>query len=95
MPNYAIFIDGQNFLLDLEGKEERFGFFITKRLIADSEEVAISQAFASLRSDPKLAPAYEKADLVQPTLSVEVVHELNQDNEMNDTGYTFYRMDEQ
>lgn len=95
MTNYAIFIDGENFLLNLEGEDKRFGFFVTKNVRSECESRAIESAIASIKSDPKFAQAYERSHLVEPTLTVKVVHILDKNNVMSDTGYTFYPMEDQ
>lgn len=94
MRKFAIFIDGENFLLSIEGEEKRLGFFVTKRVFAEDEEQAVDMAYQSIRNDPKLFSAYKQSHISKPTLSVKLIQEITEVGSMEDSGYTFYPMDD-
>jgi len=95
MNNYAVFIEGNDFLLTHGDTKEALGFFVTVRVEANSEDEAINTAIEIVKSNPKLAEAYTTNLNKKPSLKVNVVHELLPDNKMNNTGFTFYPMEEE
>jgi hypothetical protein len=95
MNNYAVFIEGNDFVLTQGDTKEALGFFITVRVDANSEDEAVSKAMEVVKSNPKLAEAYTTNLSKKPSLKANVVHELLPENNMNNTGFTFYPMEEE
>lgn len=93
MNNYAVFLEGNNFLLDAEGIRKHFGFFVTKRVIAYSEVEAGKMATQAVWDDPILSGQDSNPSV--PTVVVKVIHELFRSNNMHDTQYSFFEMDEE
>ena len=87
-------LQGQNFELEQEGRLALFGFFVTVCVEAKSKEEAEVAARMVVQSDPKLSAAYQGQLSVEPSISVEVVHDLTPEIKMFKTGYTFFPMDE-
>jgi hypothetical protein len=88
--NFAVFLMGENFLMD--GEPELQGFFITKGIEALSEEAAAAQAIDAVRADPRFAGTASSIVNVPPTITVKVVHQLP--HLMSDTNYLFFPMEE-
>lgn len=86
--NVAVLLMGENF--PVAGQPKLQGFFITKRVEASSEEVAAAQAVAAVKADPQ----FSQSSFVEPTVTVNVVHQLPESNLMKDTEYLFFPMEE-
>lgn len=91
--NYAVFLEGENFEIDVDGKMQLLGFFTTVRVDAHSPEEAKSNALKVLLADPQLERCFANQQHIKPTIEAQVVHELLGDNHMKNTGYTFFPME--
>ena len=91
MKNYAVFLEGSNFLLNEQGAEKLHGFFITKRIVASSKNEAGAAAIQAVWRDPKIAG--QESNVPAPHIEVKVVHELPGSNQMKDTGYVLFEME--
>lgn len=92
MPNYAVFIEGNDFELSRNGRKEVVGFFVTVRVETESESEAASRAIAVVRSDSLLQDAFKPGVGAVPRIEAKVVHELMPDNKMKNTQFTFFPM---
>ena len=54
MKKYKVFVRGQNFLINLDGVNQKMGFYTTRFIEAESEEAAEYAVMDMLRCDPKL-----------------------------------------
>jgi hypothetical protein len=88
--NFAVFLMGENFLLP--GHTSLQGFFVTKGLSAQNEQVAAAQAVAAVKADLTLADSFSLSKATSPTLTVKVVHQLP--HVMKDTEYFFFPMED-
>ena len=93
MKSYAIFLEGTNFLLSIEGRKKLAGFFITKRVEATSKEEAGQIAVEAAWNDPTVSGQKDK--LPAPDIEIKVIHELPWSNKMKDTGYVFFEMEDE
>lgn len=91
MKNFAVFLEGTNFWLARDGGRKHFGFFVTKRVEALSEEEAAQLAVQATRGDPNLSG--QKDNPLSPTVVVKVVHELSASNKMSDTELVLFEME--
>jgi len=92
MQNYAVFLEGNNFLLhDEHGTSKVVGFFVTKVVVATSEQEAAAAALQATWKDPKFAA--QGGSVPAPSLEVKVVHQLPASSEMKDTGFTLFEME--
>ena len=92
MGKFKVLINGANFLLDLEGREQKVGFYATRFVEAATADEAESAAVELLRADEwlKNSTLNEKTD--SPMLYVEEIIEVSRrkkDEDVN-TGFTFY-----
>lgn len=94
MLNYAIFLMGENFPMDYDGDVVLQGFFVTKRVEAENEEVAREMAIAGIKSTPIIASSILLAGVTEPTIQVKVVHLLPDHNKMKDTEFVFFPMED-
>ncbi len=90
MRNFVIFIEGENFNLELEGASRPVGFFASRRIEAETEAEASSAVLALLLSEPEIAG---KA-LPGHTVFVRMVHEMPLAHKNEYHGFTFFPMEE-
>ncbi len=76
MPKYQVEINGQNFLIDMEGQIARYGFFTTRfveaRDTADAENVAVQM----LRETQRLRDLVRNGPDDPPIMDVTTIIEL-------------------
>ena len=96
MKKYKVLVHGQNFLLDVDGKVKKVGFYTTRFLEANDDQEAEENAISTLRNDPTLRSGVlnEKSDA--PMLYVEEIAELDSFEGLTlpGTGFSFYTRDE-
>ena len=92
--NFAVFLMGQNFLVETGGQESLQAFFITVRVEEPNEEAASSAAIDRVRSLEPIALALSRSHLPEPTIEVRVVHELPESIRMMDTDLLLFPMSE-
>ena len=54
MSRYRVLVNGKNFLLEVEGRAQKVGFYATRFVEAADPEEAEGAAFEMIRSDPGL-----------------------------------------
>ena len=92
--NFAVFLMGQNFLLEVDGHESLQGFFVTVRVEEADEGAAAIAAIKRVRSIDLIAMALSRTLDLQPTIEVRVVHELPESIKMKDTELSLFAMSE-
>ena len=95
MAYYAVFVEGNNFELSLDGRKERLGFFTTVRVESPSEHDAKESAVSLIRAAPELQEALQTSSEIKPTVEAKAVHELLPENKMKSTGFTFFPMEDE
>ena len=89
MRNFVIFIEGENFNLEVEGVSRPVGFFASRRMEAETEEAASSAVLSRLLSEPEI----EGKALPGYTVFVKMVHEMPLDHKNEYHGFTFFPME--
>ena len=92
MGKFKVLINGANFLLNLEGREQKVGFYATRFVEAATADEAESAAVEMLRADEWLTSSTRNEKTDTPMLYVEEIVEvsrLKKDADVN-TGFTFY-----
>lgn len=90
MRNFVVFVQGENFNLEVDGKLQPAGFFASRRIEAETEEEASSVVIAQLLKEPGLGG---KA-LPDYSMVVKVVHEMPLEHKNTYSGFTLYPMEE-
>ena len=92
MKKYRILVRGRNFLLKLDGKAEKFGFYTTRFVEAQNENQAEDVAISTLRADPTLCDGVLNQQSDSPMLFVEEIIELDSFDGLNTPGrgFSFY-----
>ena len=93
---YKVIVRGENFLLKLDGKAGKVGFYTTRFIEALNDHEAEETAISGLRDDPTLRQVVlnEKSDA--PMLFAEEIVELNSFDGLTlpGTGFSFYTGDD-
>jgi hypothetical protein len=96
MQKFRVLLNGENLLFLHEGELRKFGFYTSRTLDADSEEVAETMAIASVLTDSSLAHSPPKNDSTNPPRiwaeSITQVEATDASDER--TGLVFYLMDQ-
>jgi hypothetical protein len=92
MPKYRVFLNGQNFLLSVDGERGKYGFYTTRCVEAADASSAASEAVERLRLERSLGELGLNAPDDPPRLAVERVEELETFKGVENLapGLTFY-----
>ena len=72
---YGVMLEGRGFLLDMKGSVQKYGFFTTRYIEADSPEQAEIRAVQLIRQD-KLIKSAAKNEGSRPMIYVDSITEL-------------------
>jgi hypothetical protein len=93
MPKYRILIDAQNFLIEVEGAEGKYGFFTSRFVEANDPVAAESAAVQMLRKDAELRGLVRNGPDDPPVIHVEEITEFDPlDGIKNQPGRVWYEM---
>lgn len=90
MRNYVIFVQGENFNLEVDGKTQPAGFFASRRVEAETEEEASSAVITQLLTEPEI----KGKELSDYSMLVKVAHEMPIEHKNTYSGFTLYPMEE-
>lgn len=90
MRNYVVFLQGENFGLEVDGELQPAGFFASRLVEAEDEEQASQEAIVRLLAEPEL----EGRSLPNHTVLVKVVHEMPSEHKNIYSGFTLYPLEE-
>jgi len=76
MKKYKALIRGENFLMKIDGDEQKLGFYTTVFVEAKDEEDAEQKSIQLLRHDPKLQESTLNNKSDSPMMYVEEIEEL-------------------
>ena len=92
MKKYKVLVRGENFLINLDGVNQKMGFYTTRFVEAENEVAAEYAVMDILRSDPKLVKGVlnEKSD--PPMMYAEEIEELKslKGYPVPGSGFSFY-----
>lgn len=92
MKRYKVFVRGENFLLNLDGENQKVGFYTTRFVEAENEEAAEYAVMDMLRDDPQLARSVLNESSDPPMMYADEVEELISFKgfPVPGTGFSFY-----
>ena len=92
MGKFKVLMNGKNFLLNLEGREQKMGFYVTRIVEAATAEEAESAAIELLKADEYLISSTLNEKTDSPMLYVEEILEVSRRKKGEDanTGFSFY-----
>ncbi len=92
---YRVRLNGQNFLLNLQDKPQKHGFYTTRDVEAESIEEAELKAVKLVKEDDALKNSTINERDNSPMIYLEEIRILKSDEErLKNSGYTFYTEDE-
>ena len=92
MKKYKVFVRGENFLINLDGANQKMGFYTTRFVEAEDEEAAEYAVMDLLRNDPKLVQGTLNEGSDSPMMYAEEIEELESFKgfPVPGMGFTFY-----
>lgn len=92
MKKYKVFARGKNFLINLDGVNQKVGFYTTRFVKAENEEAAEYAVMDMLRNDPQLVKGVLNEESDSPMMCAEEIEELKsfEDYPVPNTGFAFY-----
>ena len=92
MKKYKVLIRGENFLINLEGEDQKFGFCTTAFIEAQDEEQAEQRAISLLRDDKEFRQSVLNVQSDAPMMFVDEIDELESFEGLNlpRTGLSFF-----
>ena len=92
MRKYRVFVRGENFLMNREGRNQKMGFYAARFVEAQDEEEAVCAAVEVLRCDPKLLNSVLNQESDSPSMYAEEIEELEgfDSHPVPGNGFTFY-----
>jgi hypothetical protein len=92
MKKFRVFVRGENFLINLDGVEQKLGFYTTRYVEAQNEEAAEYVVMDMLRGDRKLAKGVLNDKSDPPMMYAEEVEEIDsfEGFPLPGTGFAFY-----
>jgi hypothetical protein len=94
MPVYRVQMDAKNYLVDLEGKVGKYGFFTHRFVTADDATNAENAAVEMPRNDRELRPLVKNQIGDPPVIDVTEIVELDapSDQSFEQPGHVWYEM---
>lgn len=96
MPKFRVRLNGQNFLLSVDGQPRRMGFYKTYFLQADDAEAAELMACDFVRGDDQLRPRVLNEPGDRPLILPTAIDEIESFEGLTslEQGYVFYPEEE-
>lgn len=94
MKYYRVLLNGENFLIRLDGKKELMGFYTTRFVSAVDPDDAELKSVEMLRKEEKLSSIMlnKSWQSEKPMIFVEEMYEITKEDMENDHGYGWYSM---
>ena len=93
--NYAVMIEGKNFIMKFEGKKQKTGFFVKRAVQGTDEREAELKVMDLLRTELRESVLNKKDD--PPMMYLEQIREISEEEAKNipKTGFTFFTDEEE
>ena len=97
MKKYSVFVCGENFLITLDGHEQKLGFYTTVFVEAQDEAAAEQATMKLLRTDKDLIDMIHNPESDSPVMFVEEIKELEsfENVTLPRTGFSFFSQEEE
>ncbi len=95
MKFFQVVLNGENFLIRVDGKKTLMGFFTTKFIEAESAKEAELKAVDALKQDEDLQnlTLNRGGDIyIAPTIHLDTIYEIRESSMEDDTGKSWYSM---
>jgi hypothetical protein len=98
MKRFQVKLHGKNFLLDLEGELQKYGFYATTFVKANNPQEAERMAIILIHQNPNLRDTVLNESTDRPIINLEEIQEINFLKffaKKSTTSFTFYLEDEE
>ena len=94
MKHYRVLLNGENFLINMEGKESYMGFYTTRFVSAISPEEAELNAVNSIKTDDRIKGIIlNSTEHEQPMIYMDEIEEIQKNEKEDNYGFGWYDMD--
>lgn len=94
MKYYRVLLNGQNFLINYEGKKIYMGFYTTRFVEASNSEEAELKAVNNIRNNEKLKDAtLNKSWQKKAKIYLDEIYEIEEKDVQRDYGFGWYKME--
>jgi hypothetical protein len=76
---FRVLLNGENFLIKIDGREQRCGFYTTRVIEAATKDEAKALAIDLVRSEPRIVAMVRKPGSDDAVVSAEEVEEVGQE----------------
>jgi hypothetical protein len=90
MSKYRVLINGENFLLNFDGRLEKVGFYVTRVVEARKPDEAELAAVDLVREDSRLKDNVLNERDDPPMLYADEIEEMEESEENVDTGFSWF-----
>jgi hypothetical protein len=90
MAFFHILVQGENFLIERDGKQSWMGFFKNLYIDAGDADEASSIAISRIAADPDFRASVKNPADKPPELAIEEANEIDHDPKLVDSGFTFF-----
>jgi 4-alpha-glucanotransferase len=92
MKKYKVLVRGENFLMNLDGEDQRLGFYTTAFVEGQDEKQAEQQAIGLLRDDIEFRQSVLNEQSDAPMMFVDDIDEIDSFEGLNlpRTGFSFF-----
>jgi hypothetical protein len=95
MAFYHVFLHGEHFLIEKDGKQSWMGFYKNVYVEAGSEDEACSIAVTRACSDPAFRTSVKNPPDKPPAMNIEEVSAIENDGSLADSAFVFIPEDAQ
>lgn len=93
MPRWRVLLNGQNFLMEVDGQLAKLGFYANRYVEAETAELAEFAAVQRIRED-EIFDCVRNEETDSPMIFAEEIVEISLDSEEKaGVGYTYYQDD--
>ena len=94
MKHYRVLLNGENFLLNMEGKESYMGFYTTRFVTAASPEEAEQSAVNDIKTDDKIkGTILNSTEHETPMIYMDEIEEIQENEKEESYGFGWYNME--
>ena len=95
MKHYRVLLNGENFLVNMEGKESYMGFYTTRFVSAVSPEEAELNAVHNIKTDERIKSIIlNTSKHEQPMIYMDEIEEIKESEKEESYGFGWYDMED-
>ena len=87
---FRVLVNGTNFLIELDGSEQKCGFYATRYVEAENEELAETKVIEAFRTDRKLVKLIRNESNDSPALFANEIEKVEMNDSPDEFGFAWY-----